>query len=109
MNAERWKEVKKIFDAVVDLEPGPRDRFLDKACSSDPTLRVDVEKLLSSSEEAEAFLEQPAAAQVASAILEPNGMLRAGDRLAHYKIVRQIGVGGMGEVYLVEDDKLDGG
>src|SRR5689334_2919385 len=91
MNAERWKKVKELFDAVVEMEPSARDRFLADACESDNALRADVEKLLSSSNEAEDFLEEPAANQVASRILEPKGMLRAGDRFAHYKILRQIG------------------
>ncbi len=107
MNAERWRKVKEIFDAVVELDPDARARFLDRAGESDAALRIDVEKLLSSSEDAASFLEQPAANQVASAILEPKGMLHVGDRFAHYKILRQIGVGGMGEVYLAEDEKLD--
>ncbi len=107
MNAERWKKIKELFDAVADLDPGARDQFLEQACESDATLRSEVEKLLSSSEGADGFMEQPAASHVASAFLEPKGMLQVGDRFAHYKILRQIGVGGMGEVYLAEDEKLD--
>ncbi len=107
MNAERWKKVKGLFDVVADMEPDVRDRFLERSCKADPTLRTDVEKLLASSENSDGFLEQPAANQVASAILEPKGMLNVGDRFAHYKILRQIGIGGMGEVYLAEDEKLD--
>ncbi len=107
MNPERWKRVKEIFDAVVELEADERDRFLERECGSDSSLRADVNKLLSSSEDADSFLEQPAANHVASAILESKGMLKAGDRFAHYKILSQIGVGGMGEVYLAEDEKLD--
>src|SRR3954452_23522230 len=94
MNAERWKQVKTLFDAVAELKPDERARFLDRACKSDSALRLDVEKLLSSFEEADGFMEQPAANQVASAILEPTGILRTGDRFGHYKILRQLGVGG---------------
>lgn len=107
MNAERWAKVKELFDSVVELDPSARARVLERACESDPSLRSDVERLLSSSEDADGFLEQPAANQVASAILEPKGVLRTGDRFAHYRILRQIGVGGMGEVYLAQDEKLD--
>jgi hypothetical protein len=96
MNAERWQKVKELFDAVVDLKPDARGQFLDAACGTDSALRADVEKLLSSSADADGFLEQPAANQMASAILASKGMLHAGDRFAHYKILRQIGVGGMG-------------
>ncbi|MEO5857525.1 MAG: protein kinase [Pyrinomonadaceae bacterium] len=107
MNPEKWKSVKALFDASADMEPAERLHFLDRECGSDPELRAEVERLLSSSEDAEQFLEKPAAAHIASDILEPKGMLQAGDRFAHYKILRQIGVGGMGEVYLAADEKLD--
>ena len=107
MNAERWKKVKALFDAVVELQPAERDRILDRECEADVDLRREVEKLLASSEDSGGFLERPASSHVASAILEPNGILNAGDRFAHYKIVQRIGVGGMGEVYLAEDEKLD--
>jgi len=106
MNAEHWKKVREIFDAVVALEPDERERFLDRSCGSDATLRSDVERLLLSSKEADSFLEQPAAGHVASVLLEPKEMVRVGDRFAQYKILRQIGVGGMGEVYLAQDEKL---
>lgn len=107
MNSERWQKVKRLFDAAIELEPDARARFLDDACASDADLRADIEKLMTSSADAEDFLEAPAANQVASSIVEPKGMLRTGDRYAHYKILRQVGVGGMGEVYLAEDEKLD--
>lgn len=107
MNAERWKKVKEIFNAAVGLDAASRARFLDRTCESDDDLRAEVERLLSSSEDAKSFLEESAATHVASSIVEPRGMLKSGDRFAHYKIIRQIGVGGMGEVYLAEDEKLD--
>ena len=107
MNAEKWAKVKALFDEVVQLEPHERGQFLDRSCGSDSEMRRDIDNLLVSSENSDSFLEQPAANQVASLILEPKLRVRAGDAFAHYKIVRQIGAGGMGEVYLAEDEKLD--
>ncbi|PYS90843.1 MAG: hypothetical protein DMF62_03940 [Acidobacteria bacterium] len=107
MNSEHWKKVKELFDAVVDLNAEERDRFLDRECEADSDLRADVEKLLSSFMQADGFLDDPAANHVASAIVESKAMLHPGKRFAHYKVLRQIGVGGMGEVYLAQDEKLD--
>jgi hypothetical protein len=107
MNSERWKKVKEVFDAIVELDADERDRFLDREYEGDSNLRAEVEKLLSSFEKADGFLEDPAANHVASAILKSKAMLDPGQRFAHYKVLRQIGVGGMGEVYLAQDEKLD--
>src|SRR6478672_3584472 len=85
MNSERWKKIKTIFDAVVELDADERDRFLTRACSEDNGLRTDVEKLLASFESSDGFLDGAAVNEVASAILETKGMLQPGDRFAHYK------------------------
>ena len=106
MNAERWQKVKNLFDAVVELAPANRKKFLDEACGADERLRRDVENLLDSFNEAESFLEKPAATEVASQIIELKNF-EPGKRFAHYEIIRQIGAGGMGEVYLARDTKLE--
>ncbi len=107
MNSERWQKVKGLFDAVVELAPQERKQILDNACSGDAQLRCDVENLLASFEETESFMEQPAAREVASVIIKKDSQLEAGKSLGHYEIIKQIGAGGMGEVYLAEDKKLD--
>ena len=106
MNPERWQKVKGLFDAVVGLALEDREKILAKSCGADVELRRDVEKLLASSDEAESFMESPAAKEVVSQIIEPKN-LAAGVIFGHYEIVKQIGAGGMGEVYLAKDTKLD--
>ncbi len=106
MDSERWQKVKGIFDAVVELAPPEREKFLARSCGDDDGLRRDVEKLLASSDEAESFMESPAAQEFVSLIIEPKN-LAAGTSFGHYEIVKQIGAGGMGEVYLAKDTKLD--
>ena len=106
MNPERWQKVKGLFDAVVELAPSEREKILAESCGADADLRRDVEKLLASSAEAESFMESPAAKEVVSMIIEPKN-LRAGTSFGHYEIVKQIGAGGMGEVYLARDTKLE--
>ena len=107
MNSERWQKIKALFDNVVDLAPSDRAEFLAGACGDDAELRNDVQKLIDSFEKADGFIEQAAANEFASLILDPAPTLHKGQRFAHYEIVRQIGVGGMGEVYLAHDSKLD--
>ncbi|MEO6051350.1 MAG: protein kinase [Pyrinomonadaceae bacterium] len=107
MTPERWQKIKGVFDAALEIESSKRIKFVDNACVDDAELRNEVQKLLDSFENAESFIEQPAAGEVASLILEPKQSLKDGQSLAHYKILRQIGIGGMGEVYLAKDEKLD--
>ena len=107
MDAQRWQKIKGLFDAAVELDERKRAKFLINACTGDDDLLHEVEKMLDSFEGSESFLEAPAAEAVADLILDSDAKLTAGQTIGHYEIVRQLGVGGMGEVYLAKDSKLD--
>ena len=62
MDAERWQKIKSLLDAVQELEPRKRGKILDNACAGDIELRREVERLIASFENAESFMEKPAAA-----------------------------------------------
>lgn len=98
LTPERWQKVRDVLEQALELAPEKRSRFLDVACSSDPTLRGEVQSLLSGDEQARTrFLETPPVLPTA---------LNAGARLGDYEIVSQIGSGGMGVVYRARDTRL---
>ena len=107
MNSERWQQVKVLFDEAIALEPPKRGRFLSEVCKNDEQLRREIETLLDSFDEAESFMESPAVEEVASLIVERKAKPESGARIAHYEIISQIGEGGMGEVYLAKDTRLN--
>src|SRR5688500_11168391 len=101
-----WPKVREIFDSALRRPPEDRLRFVTEACGDDKALLAEVESLLSSHDSAGSFMETPAVAKVAE-MLESETKLEKGSRFGHYEIVEQIGVGGMGEVYLAKDTRLE--
>jgi len=103
----KWQKVREVFDSALRHKPDERRRFVNEVCGDDETLLAEVESLLSSHDSAESFMETPAVAKVAEMIEPETKELEAGKCFGHYEIIKQIGVGGMGEVYLARDKKLD--
>jgi TolB-like protein/predicted Ser/Thr protein kinase len=102
MTPERWGELKELFRIAVEHEPPQRAAFLDQACASDPALRAEIESLLASYDHAGNFIETPAADGAIKAIAELSVEQFAGRRIGSYRLIREIGQGGMGTVYLAE-------
>ncbi len=103
MAHENWQRVKEIFADALRQKPKARSEFLDRACREDEELRREIESLLASFDSAESFMETP---PVGDQVSFESRKFAKGETLAHYEIVRQIGTGGMGDVYLAQDSKL---
>ncbi|HEX4946561.1 MAG TPA: serine/threonine-protein kinase [Blastocatellia bacterium] len=101
MSPERYRQVKALFQAVLDVESPVRATYLQEACGDDAELRQEVESLLASHDEAGEFIETPAAAAVTLSYSDaPSASSAVGQRIGPYQILREIGHGGMGAVYL---------
>lgn len=102
-----WQKVREIFDSALHRKPEERQKYIAQACGGNELLFSEVESLLTSFNNADSFMETPAVAGIAEAIKFETRRLENGQSFAHYQIINLIGEGGMGEVYLAEDNKLD--
>ena len=97
--SDRFQRCEELFHAALALEGAAREAFLEEACATDRGLRAEVERLLSAHARAGDFIGSPAVAPPAT---WAGAEEWAGRRIGPYSIVRELGRGGMGAVYLAE-------
>jgi serine/threonine protein kinase len=98
MKAERWGEIKPILAAILETEPADRTEALERLCGDDAALRREVEAFLAH--------EKRAGADLNTAVV-PGALLRldletSPEAIGPYRVLRELGRGGMGVVYLGE-------
>ena len=100
MQTENWKKIKEILDKALEIEPAGRQKFLDESGAS-REIRAEVESLLGFAEEAEDMMHL-SAVEFTRDFFEEDENVLIGKTIGAYRIIRELGFGGMGAVYLAE-------
>jgi Tol biopolymer transport system component len=105
MTPERFQQISQLYHSARAREPEQRAAFLQLSCGGDQNLRHEVESLLASEKNAEAFFSSEEAKKDIKRLDKPFSSL-VGRTLDNYHVLSLLGTGGMGEVYLARDAKL---
>jgi non-specific serine/threonine protein kinase/serine/threonine-protein kinase len=117
MNSERWQRIEALFQSALELEPAARAAYLAEASGNDLQIKAEVEALLFAHSSAGSFIESPIldkqqhprtdyagndATTVSLSVEEQEQLMQP--RVGPYKLLQEIGRGGMGTVYLAARD-----
>jgi serine/threonine-protein kinase len=114
---KEWERLEEVLDLVLELRPEARAAFIEQTCGTDGLLRRQAETMIAAAERAGDFLERPVDACAAGLLSQmaqeaeegseldaPESAAAARGRLGPYRLLRELGRGGMGAVYLAERD-----
>ena len=98
MQSENWKKIKEILEEALKIKPDGRQAFLNKS-GADAEIRAEVESLLAFEEEAEDMMHL-SAVEFSGDFFDADENVLTGKNIGAYRIIRELGFGGMGAVYL---------
>lgn len=106
MNTQRWQQVRRIFEEAVALPLPERMPFVDAACAEDAALRTEVLGLLEADADDTPFLDDGLPQEALRLFAKEALPNHQGQRIGPYEVVRELGHGGMGTVFLAK--RVDG-
>jgi non-specific serine/threonine protein kinase/serine/threonine-protein kinase len=102
MTPEHWQRVEALFHAALERDAEFRDAFLRDACAGDESLLHEVRKLVESHQPAQRAIRTAAVRDAVQNLAVAESTLPTGSQIGAYRVIREIGRGGMGTVFLAE-------
>jgi eukaryotic-like serine/threonine-protein kinase len=107
MTPDRWVRMEDLFHLALETLPDEREALLKAACSDDPALYDDVRALVRAHEKGPGFVAIPTLEPDAQESEKAAEKSLVGMQISHFTVLSKVGKGGMGEVYLARDNRLE--
>lgn len=101
------KQVETVFQAALDLPAGERATYVAQACAGNESLYREVYSLVAAADTDDSFIDKPVLDLGFEVLSKSDDEAMIGSLIGSYKILSSLGKGGMGQVYLAEDTRLD--